>query len=117
MFSERALYRIEHIVENTDAIGAYLVGFTFDQFAGDRKTRDACERCLERIIEAIAIIGEAEMQEIDPELPFRPIKGLGNRLRHGYDRINLPTLWDTIRDDLPPLRAACVRILESSKSD
>jgi uncharacterized protein with HEPN domain len=32
-------------------------------------------------------------------------------LRHQYDRIGLETIWNTIQDDLPPLRAAIERVL------
>jgi uncharacterized protein with HEPN domain len=28
-----------------------------------------------------------------------------NRVIHGYDAVNFDLLWDTVRDDLPPLVA------------
>ena len=31
-------------------------------------------------------------------------RGMGNRLRHAYDRIDLDVLWNTIRDRLPSLK-------------
>lgn len=34
-----------------------------------------------------------------------------NRLVHGYDRIDLKVLWDTVTDDLPPLIAELKQIL------
>jgi hypothetical protein len=39
------------------------------------------------------------------------IRGIGNWLRHQYERIELPVIFKTVRDDLPPLKAAVVRAL------
>jgi uncharacterized protein with HEPN domain len=37
---------------------------------------------------------------------------LRNRLSHGYDTINLRIVWETIRDDFPPVVTELERILE-----
>ena len=34
-----------------------------------------------------------------------------NRLVHGYDRVDLDVLWDTIEEDLPPLIAELERVV------
>jgi uncharacterized protein with HEPN domain len=39
--------------------------------------------------------------ELAPSQPWGDIRGMGNRLRHAYDRIDLDVLWNTIRDRLP----------------
>ena len=36
---------------------------------------------------------------------------MGNWLCHQYDAIELPVVWKTVRDDLPPLKAAVLRTL------
>ncbi|MBZ5608541.1 MAG: DUF86 domain-containing protein [Acidobacteriia bacterium] len=41
-----------------------------------------------------------------PAYPGREIRGLGNVLRHEYDRVEGSHLWYTIQDDLPPLKAS-----------
>jgi uncharacterized protein with HEPN domain len=44
---------------------------------------------------------------------------MGNRLRHGYDRVSVPIIWHAIQDELPALevevRQALAR-LESGSS-
>ncbi|CCW18467.1 hypothetical protein EBBID32_28200 [Sphingobium indicum BiD32] len=112
MSSRRESQRLADISENIDAIDLYLAGMTFEAFAVDRKTIDASERCLERIIEATVKIGEDRMQEIAPAIPARSVRGLGNMLRHAYDDIDLTYIFTTIRRDLPTLRAACVAALK-----
>ena len=39
------------------------------------------------------------------------VRGLGNRLRHEYDMLDLPTIWRTVRESLPELREDCLRAL------
>jgi uncharacterized protein with HEPN domain len=37
--------------------------------------------------------------------------GMRNRIAHGYDAINLDTVWTVVQDDLPPLVNSLERIL------
>lgn len=99
--------RLGHIVDNIDWIGEHLAGRSFEQFETNRMLTDAVERCLQRITEASIRIGAERMAEIAPGVPFAEVRGLGNILRHEYEKIDLATVWDTVRHDLPALRAAC----------
>jgi uncharacterized protein with HEPN domain len=92
------------IVENIQRIDGYLTGLDREAFAADLLRRDAVERCLERICEAAIRLGD-RAAELVPNQPWRDIRGMGNQLRHAYDRINLDILWYTIRDSLPNLKA------------
>lgn len=111
MSSRKERQRLTDILENIDAINTYVAGMDFKAFSADRKTIDAAERCLERVIEAIAKIGPEGMMRILASVPTRAVRSMGNRLRHEYDTIDLKTVWISITDDLPPLRAACVAAL------
>jgi uncharacterized protein with HEPN domain len=104
---ERARDWLEDIVANCKRIDSYVKGFTFEQFAADGKTVDAVERCLQRISEAAIRIGEERLRQVAPDLPIRQVRGLGNILRHHYDRIDPKLIWDTAQFDLPPFRSAC----------
>jgi uncharacterized protein with HEPN domain len=53
-----------------------------------------------------------------PRLSWRTCHGgrsrnLGNLLRHAYDKVDLEIIWQTITDDLPPLKAAVLKALQS----
>jgi uncharacterized protein with HEPN domain len=39
------------------------------------------------------------------------IRGMGNRLRHAYDRVSLDIVWNTAQDRLPALAAEARRAL------
>ncbi len=80
-------------------------------FVADAKTRDAVERCLERMSEAAAKLGEAA-PELAPEQPWQQIRSLGSRIRHECDRLRAERLWEIVKDDLPSLREACELALE-----
>jgi uncharacterized protein with HEPN domain len=41
-----------------------------------------------------------------PSQPWADIRGIGNRLRHGYDNIDIRVIWNTAQARLPPLKAA-----------
>jgi hypothetical protein len=46
-----------------------------------------------------------EAARLMPSQPWGDIRGMGNRLRHAYDRLSLPVIWHAIQDELPTLEA------------
>src|SRR5438132_1622703 len=84
--SEKPVRRLEDIVENAQAIRRYTAGMDLAAFTEDHKTYDAVERCLERISEAAAKLGDLASVLV-PGPPWQKIRALGNRLRHDYDTI------------------------------
>ena len=74
-------------------------------FEQDPKTIAAVERKLQIISEAAIRLGP-EAEKRCPDQPWTEIRGIGNWLRHRYDRIELDTIWKTIKDDLPPLQVS-----------
>jgi uncharacterized protein with HEPN domain len=84
---------------------------TFKAFREDIKTIDAVERNLQKISEAAIRLGP-RAETLCPGLPWSDIRGLGNWLRHQYDRVDLATIWHTATEDLPPLKAAVASVLQ-----
>ena len=118
MPSEKPERRLEDIIENAQAIQRYVAGMDLSAFEDDSKTYDAVERCLERISEAAAKLGDFA-QTLMPDQPWKEIRALGNRLRHEYDTIREERLWDIVRIDLPLLSSACeeaLRILRAGRT-
>ena len=71
---------------------------------------DATLRNLELIGEAATHV-PAEVRACAPDVPWRMVVALRNRLIHGYLGIDDDTLWSIVRDDIGPLREALVRLL------
>jgi uncharacterized protein with HEPN domain len=109
-FKHDAVECIEDNLENISKIESYVAGSSREMFEGDERTRDAAERCLERICEAVFRLG-ARVEQAMPGQPAGAIRGMGNRLRHAYDNTDLALLWGTIQDDLPTLKADAERAL------
>jgi uncharacterized protein with HEPN domain len=98
------------IIENAERVEGYVAGMDRSAFERDGRTRDAVERCLERICEAAHRLGE-RAEELMPGQPWGDIRGMGNRLRHAYDRVSLDIVWNTAQDRLPELAAEARRAL------
>ena len=113
MSSEREQTRLADIIENIDRIANYVGDMDLEEFIDRPMLIDACERCLQRITEAAVKIGEQRMGKIAPDIPFHVLRGLGNVLRHEYDQIDDAIVFETIRQDLPPLKAACMAAIHA----
>ncbi len=61
------------------------------------------------VVKLIEIMGEASSKitqatrDAHPEIPWRDIIGMRNRLIHEYFRIDLETVWDVVENDIPRL--------------
>jgi uncharacterized protein with HEPN domain len=91
---------LEHVVENAGWIASYINGMSREQFADNRLVRDAVERCVERICEAAHRLGD-RAQALMPNQPWADIRGMGNQLRHGYDRLDIRIIWAVASERVP----------------
>jgi uncharacterized protein with HEPN domain len=72
----------------------------------DLDTEPMLQHSLVRLLE---IIGEAargvsaEGRAAHPQLPWRRMVGMRDRLIHGYFDVDLDVVWQTVTEDLPPL--------------
>jgi uncharacterized protein with HEPN domain len=99
------------MIENAERFARYLAGMDRPSFEQNEWARDAVERCIERICEAAHRLG-GRAEPLMPDRPWGDIRGMGNRLRHAYDRIDIDIIWKTAHGRLPELKAAAQRALE-----
>ena len=92
------------------AIEEFTAGMDLESFRSDPRTVAAVERKLQIISEAAIRLGD-QAEELCPGLPWPNIRGIGNWLRHQYDRVDVETVWNTLRGDLPLLKTAVRRAL------
>jgi uncharacterized protein with HEPN domain len=107
---------LRDISDAIELIEQFTAGMDFDAFRQDAKTVAAVERKLQVISEAATRLG-SEAEARYPGLPWRDMRGMGNWLRHQYERIELPVIWETVTEDLPALKAAVVRALNPPSAD
>lgn len=97
------LIYIEHIQESISKIDRYLAAFTFDEFVQDEKTQDAVIRQLEIIGEAATQL-EEEFKKQSPQMPWRFMRAMRNKLIHEYFDVDLEVVWETVKVSLPELK-------------
>ena len=67
-------------------------------------------KCVEIVGEAASAVGTETVARY-PQIPWRQIRGMRNRLVHGYYEIDLNIVWDTVENNLAPLAAALEEFL------
>ena len=88
----------------TDACG-FVEGLGKNDFLDDKRTQQAVIMSLVIIGEAVTKVmdGYAEFAQAHALVPWRNMRGMRNRIAHGYFDINLDVVWDTVQTALPEL--------------
>lgn len=106
-----------HMLEAARLACSYVEGMTKEDYLADKRTQQAT-------ILNIVVIGEAatkllkdhpEFLNRHPQVPWRNMKGMRNRIAHGYFDINLDVVWETIQAALPALLEQLPAILEEAR--
>jgi len=103
--SRSALQLFEDIAENVARIERYTTGFDSLRFSEDVMCQDAVQHCLLRLSEAARSLGE-DAGRYAPSVPWRDVRGIGNRLRHEYQKVDAVLIWRIVEKDLLPLKQA-----------
>ncbi len=93
----------------TDKILNYCLGLDYDRFCRDTKLVEACVFNLSQMGELSNRVDEAFAQA-HPEVPWRYLYGLRNRIVHDYEGVNLRLIWQIIEEDLPQLKVTLSEI-------
>jgi uncharacterized protein with HEPN domain len=101
MHHDDTAYLLDILIAANKAMG-YLEGLTLMEFESSELHQYAVMRALEIIGEAARRVSD-ETKGTHPEIPWKQITGMRNRLVHEYFRINLAAVWDTVQRDLPEL--------------
>jgi uncharacterized protein with HEPN domain len=96
---------LDHMAEAARQSIEYLRELEKDEFLADRKTQQA-------VIFNLIVLGEAATKVLNDfpgfamknePIPWASMKGMRNRIAHGYFDIDLAIVWETVMKDLPPL--------------
>ena len=119
MTTSRVPDYLDHMLEAALQACAYVEGSTKEEFLADKRTQQA-------VILNIILIGEEATKLLKdneafadqhPQLPWRGMKGMRNRIAHGYFEINLDTVWETVQSALPQLLQQLPGIRDSLKKN
>lgn len=108
---------LEHMEQAATDACTFVSGLAKDDFLADRRTQQA-------VIMSLVIIGEAATKIMDgdagfvsshPEIPWRSMRGMRNRIAHGYFDINLEVVWETVQKALPELLVQLSAVRHNNK--
>jgi uncharacterized protein with HEPN domain len=105
MSANRVPDYLDHMLEAATQACAYVEGLSKEEFLDDKRTQQAVVLNLILIgEEATKLLKDDEaFADQHPQVPWRSMKGMRNRIAHGYFEINLDTVWETIQTALPRL--------------
>ncbi len=106
--------RMQHILDEANEARKYVEGISFDEFVEDGKTVRAVIRSIEVIGEAASKIS-IEFRKEHPDVPWQKIIGMRNRLIHVYFDIDYNVIWQTVKENLPPLIEQLQSILNNKE--
>jgi uncharacterized protein with HEPN domain len=107
--------RLTDIIEAVERIRSILTDVTLDAFEADWQRRWLVERGVEIVSEASRHLG-AELKARHPEIPRPKVAGIGNVLRHDYERIAADVMWKLAQIDLPLIENACRKELATESA-
>lgn len=101
---------LNDILEMIENIWNFTENMSYEDLEGDKKTIYAVIRCLEVLGEAVKKIPK-DIKNGYPDVPWQEIAGIRDKLIHEYFGVDMGIVWDTIHEDLSPLRATVAKII------
>ena len=107
MSAERLAELLGHMAQSGKLAISYVEGMSKEDFLADTRTQQAVTMNLIIIGEAASrlIQEHAAFAQAHSEVPWHQMKGMRNRIAHGYFDTDLEIVWDTAQAALPDLLA------------
>jgi len=102
---------LHDILSACESVGTFTAGMDFEAFRKDDKTASAVIRKFEVIGEATKQLPD-EFRQAHPEIPWKEMAGMRDRLIHFYFGVDHRLVWQTVTDRLPRLSRQIRHILE-----
>jgi uncharacterized protein with HEPN domain len=95
---------LKHILDAILNVEKFIEGINKETFLGNVEKQYAVLRGLEIIGETVKNLSE-ELKEKHPNIPWKEIAGMRDKLIHQYFGVNLDLVWETINTKLPELKS------------
>jgi len=101
---------IKDIISAMKSIEEFVEGLSLDEVREDDKTSSAVIRKFEIIGEATKHVPE-DLKEKYPDIPWKRMAGMRDRLIHAYFGVDYRLVWEAIKIDIPELKPRLQQVL------
>ena len=103
---------LHHIIDAFVLIERYVDNVSHEEFLRNRLLQDGVIRQLEVMGEAARNLSE-DLRSERPQIPWRQMIGLRNRMIHAYFNVDLQIIWEIVQGDIPDLKQKMKQILDA----
>ena len=105
---------IEDIVNAMDKALKFIENMSYEDFVRDDKTIFAVIRAIEIIGEAVKHTPE-DFKKKYPEVPWKGMAGMRDKVIHGYFGVDTKVVWDTVKKRIPEVKPVFEKMLDELK--
>ena len=106
---------IQDIVSAFEECLSFTMGMVYEEFKADTKTYKAIIRHLEVAGEAAKKIPD-EVKQRNPDIPWKSMTGMRDKLIHEYFGVDARIVWNTVRENIPGTLPHIRRLLTDYES-
>lgn len=112
MKKKEPIFFLKDIYNSLEKIFKYTENISYDEFLKSDIMKDAVERNFEIIGEAVKNLSE-DFRNQYPQIPFKQVAGMRDKLIHDYFGIDYEILWKTIKDKLPQFKSEIEKLIKT----